>query len=243
MEEYIVYDIETAPLEWDSLSESQQEYILRYARTPEEEEKKKFEMALSPMTAQVVCIGLQIMTKNKEGEFEVTSRGALSTSLEMEEGEEEKLELEDGSPCLVSNEKRVLENFWRFLKTHNSAAMITFNGRNFDAPFIMLRSAIHRIRPVRNLMQGTKFNYSLHYDLLDELTFFNGSPYGATKRFNFDFYTRAFGIESPKSAGVDGSMVGDMYYKGEVREIAEYCMRDINATWELFEFWQEYLRF
>ncbi|MFW6232764.1 MAG: hypothetical protein ACOC4D_01870 [Bacteroidota bacterium] len=57
-EQYLIFDIETSPIDWKSLSESQQEYLLRYAKTDEEIEKKKFEMALSPMTAEVVCIGL-----------------------------------------------------------------------------------------------------------------------------------------------------------------------------------------
>lgn len=243
MEQYIVFDIETAPVKWDSLSESQQEYLLRYAKTPEEEEKKKFEMGLSPLTAQVVCIGLQIMEMQSDGEYKLIKRGALSASPDFDNTKSDTIELEDGSPAIITSEKKLIENFWSFLNKFKNASLISFNGRNFDAPFMMLRSAIHKIRPDRNIMQGTKFNYSKHIDLIDELTFYNPSPYGATKRFNFDFYTRAFGIESPKSQGVDGSMVGEMYHSGKIKEIADYCMRDINATWELFLHWKKYLKF
>ncbi len=243
MEQFIVFDIETAPLKWDSLSESQQEYITRYAKDEEEIEKKKFEMGLSPLTAKVVCIGLQIMTKNSEGELEITKRGALSASEEFDDEQEERITLEGDDPCTITSEKKLIQNFWSFLTKFKSASLISFNGRNFDAPFLMLRSAINKIKPSRNIMAGTKFNYPLHIDLIDELTFYNPSPYAATKRFNFDFYTRAFGIKSPKSEGVDGSMVGEMYYNGQYKEIAEYCMRDINATWELYLTWREYLKF
>ena len=92
-------------------------------------------------------------------------------------------------------------------------------------------------------MQGTKFNYRMHIDLIDELTFFNPSPYAASKRFNFDFYTRAFGITSPQSAGVDGSMVSQLSEEGKIDVISEYCLRDISATWELYLHWREYLQF
>ncbi|MBI5325074.1 MAG: 3'-5' exonuclease, partial [Ignavibacteriae bacterium] len=79
-------------------------------------------------------------------------------------------------------------------------------------------------------------------DLLDELTFYSPGPYGATKRFNFDFYTREFGITSPKSAGIDGSKVSEFYNEGKILDIAEYCLRDVTATWELFLKWKEFLK-
>jgi len=63
------------------------------------------------------------------------------------------------------------------------------------------------------------------------------------KRYNFDFYTKAFGITSPKSEGVDGSKVGELYAQGQLMEIAEYCLRDVQATWELYCVWAEYLKF
>lgn len=246
-EQYLVFDIETSPLPWESFSESQQEYILRHAETEEEIEKKKFEMGLSPLTAQVVCIGLQLMQSTGDGNWEMINKAAFSTSPrsggEGSAGEEyETIDLDSGDKCHISTEVKVLEDFWLILHKYKNACLVSFNGRNFDAPFLMLRSALHRIKPSRNLMAGTKYNYPKHIDLIDELTFFQGGFYGATKRFNFDFYTRAFGITSPKSEGVDGSMVGQMFNEGKIKEISEYCLRDITATWELFLVWQKYLR-
>ena len=107
---------------------------------------------------------------------------------------------------------------------------MTFNGRNFDAPFLMLRSAIYKIRPPYNLMAGTKFSYPSHIDLIDELSYYSMSSYGATRRFNFDFYSQSFGITSPKAQGVDGSKVPDFFASGKIEEISDYCMRDVRAT-------------
>ena len=92
-------------------------------------------------------------------------------------------------------------------------------------------------------MDGTKFNYNFHTDLIDELCFFNPYSYGATRRFNFDFYTRVFGITSPKSEGLDGSKVSVYFADGRIYEIAEYCLRDVRATWELFLIWSKLLKF
>lgn len=242
-QQYLIFDIETAPLDFENLSESQQEYIIRYAKNDEEIQQKKYEMALSPMTAQIVCIGTQLMQSTDDGNWEQIGRAALSVDNSFEYGKREHLKLATGDDCYLTNEAKLLDDFWAILKKYNNAVLISFNGRNFDAPFLMLRSAIHRIKPYRNLMSGTRYNYPMHIDLIDELTFYNPSPYTASKRFNFDFYARSFGIKSPKSEGVDGSMVGQYFKEGKIIEISEYCMRDINATWELFLVWNNYLRF
>lgn len=242
MEQYLVFDIETSSLEFESFSESQQEYLIRGAETEEEIEKKKFEMGLYPFTAEVVCIGLMLMEKDGENWRELNKK-AFSTAPDIKSGELREIKLADGSDCQISDERTLLEDFWKILYKYKDASLISFNGRNFDAPFLMLRSALKKIRPSRNIMDGTKFNYSKHIDLIDELTFYNPSPYGASKRFNFDFYTKAFGLTSPKSEGVDGSMVAELYRKGEIEMISEYCLRDITATWELFLIWKDYLSF
>lgn len=241
---YLVFDIETAPLPLDSFSESQQEYITRGAESDEEREKKLSFMALSPMTAQVVCIGLQLMELDENSNFKLINRKAFSVDKDLTGNSVQKESiLSTGDKLVLATEYTVLEDFWKILKKYHPVHLISFNGRTFDAPFIMLRSAILSIRPFRNLMEGTKFNYPLHTDLIDELTFYIPATNGATKRFNFDFYTRCFGIKSPKSEGVDGSMVADYYNNGRISEISEYCLRDVSATWELYLKWKEFLSF
>lgn len=241
-EHFLVFDIETAALPYDSFSESQQEYLVRGAQTDEERKKKIDEMALTPLTSQVVCIGMKRVRFASETEAE-TDTIALCTDSSAAPGETRSEMLADGHKAVFGSEKHVIETFWQILKKYDPIHLVSFNGRNFDAPFLMLRSAVLGVRPTKNIMSGTKFNYPLHTDLIDELTFYSGSGYGATKRFNFDFYTRAFGLVSPKSEGVDGSMVSDFFRQGRVNEIAEYCLRDVNATWELYLLWRKYLKF
>lgn len=242
-ESYIVFDIETVALDWESFSESQQEYLIRNAKTDEEIEKKKSEMALFPLTSQVVCIGLQYV-KIDDNDIETIVKYAYAKDDSLVEAMKQENNLSDGVEWEIASERIILAKFWDIIEKHINSKVVTFNGRNFDIPFLMLRSALLGIRPTKNLMAGTKYNYSGfgHIDLLDELTFYNPSSYGATKRFNFDFYTRAFGIPSPKSEGIDGSKVAEFYNEGKLREIAEYCLRDVSATWELFKIWKKYLK-
>lgn len=242
-QQFLVFDIETTSQDWEDFSESQQEYLMRGLETEEEQEKRKWEMALTPFTGRVVCIGLMLVNKNDANDYEIINRATFSTRLDFEGDEREEIDLATGDKCYVNSEKNTLDDFWKILNKYPSAQLVTFNGRNFDCPFLMLRSAVFNIRPSRNLMAGTKFNYPLHIDLADELTFYAGFGFGATKRFNFDFYARSFGITSPKSEGVDGSMVNELYKENKIEEIAEYCLRDVSATWELFKIWNNYLRF
>jgi hypothetical protein len=101
----------------------------------------------------------------------------------------------------------------------------------------MVRSAVHRITPSRDLMPN-RYNVA-HIDLLDQLTF-----YGATKRrFSLDMWCKTFGIKSPKSEGITGYEVKELFVSKRYLDIAKYCLGDIIATKELHTYWESYIRF
>jgi len=100
-----------------------------------------------------------------------------------------------------------------------------------------LRSALLKIKPTKNLMPY-RYDHKIHCDLMEQLTFYN-----SVRKFNLDFYTKAFGIESPKKAGIDGAQVGELYQQKKYKEIARYCVRDLKATQRLYEYWEKYLKF
>ncbi len=127
----------------------------------------------------------------------------------------------------------MLSSFWKIIDVTDQ--VVTFNGRNFDIPFLMLRSAILKIKPSKNLI-GNRYDTSSHIDLLDQFTF-----YGITRKFNLDFYCHSFGIESPKTKEISGMEVKNLYEAGRLKDIATYCSRDIYATYQLFKIWEELL--
>jgi predicted PolB exonuclease-like 3'-5' exonuclease len=143
---------------------------------------------------------------------------------------------EDGLVEFVpGTEQEILGHFWETVKKYTQ--FITFNGRGFDCPFLMLRSMLLDIKPSRNLVP---YRYSTNEscDLMDQLSF-----YGAFRKFNLDFYCKGVGIKSPKSEGVTGLDVAPLFAEGRFREIAEYCLRDVRATAELYERWHRFLFF
>lgn len=232
----LVFDIETTPLPVEQFDEAQQEYLFRdAAKLPNEtdknakrEEIKRF-MALWPFTGQVVCIAML----NAE-----TQRGQvlfLADDFEADAGEAGPVEF---VPC--ADETELLTTFWDVAKHYDGIA--TFNGRGFDVPFIYLRSALLNVPITRKDWLGYRFQTEPHCDLMEQLTFYAVSGRdGAARRFNLDFYCKAFGIESPKSHGVSGMDVGRLMAEGKYRDIAEYCLRDVKATVLLYQIWKERL--
>lgn len=219
----VIVDIETIGRDFSSLDGKSQEYLLKYASSEEEKDEIRKKTALYPLTGEVVVIGMLNPETMKGSALFQNGRG------EAESFEENGVVYESGS------EKEILEKFWE--RVRNYGQVVTFNGRGFDAPFLAIRSAINKVRPSRNLM-GYRFDAREHCDLLDQLTF-----YGATRKYSLDFYAKSFGFKSSKEEGVDGSMVGEMYAAGKYRDIARYCVRDLVATKELYEYWDKYLRF
>lgn len=186
--------------------------------------------SLWPLTGQVVCIAMLNVD---------SQRGKV---LFVAEDSDDPSDAQDGPveymPCV--DEGELLTEFWEVAERYDS--VVTFNGRGFDVPFLYLRSAVLKVDVSRKDWLGYRYQTDPHCDLLEQLTFYNISGRdGAARRFNLDFYCKAFGIESPKSHGVTGMDVGRMMAEGKGRAVAEYCMRDVQATLELYKIWQERL--
>ena len=136
----------------------------------------------------------------------------------------------------VMDEVELLNQFWSVARHYDK--VVTFNGRQFDIPFLYLRSAQLDVPITRKNWLGYRFATEPHCDLAEQLTFYNVSGRsGAARRFNLDFYCRIFGVDSPKSHGVTGMDVNQLREEERYGEIAEYCLRDVFATVKLFDIW------
>lgn len=232
----LVFDIETSALPLEQFDDAQQEYLFRetekiedpLAKVAKREEITHF-MSLWPLTSQVVCIAML----NAE-----TLRGqSLFVAEDFEEDAAEGGPVEY-VPC--ADESELLTAFWDVARHYDQ--VVTFNGRGFDVPFVYLRSAQLNVPISRKDWLGYRYATEPHCDLAEQFTFYGVSGRdGAARRFNLDFYCKAFGIDSPKAAGVTGMDVPQLMAEGRFREIAEYCVRDVRATVELYRVWKERL--
>lgn len=232
----LVIDIETVGQNLKDLDEISKDYFKHWAENSAvdesaiEHELKKIEegFSLSPLTAQVVCIGML----NPE-----TDKGAIY--YQNPDKPDNKF-AQDGIQFEAMSEPDMLAKFWAGIKLYDE--FITFNGRGFDIPFLLIRSAVHKIKPTKNLMSNrylsSQFSSAKHIDLQDQLKFY-GAVYG--RGYNLHMYCRAFGIQSPKSHGVSGVHVKDMFAEKRYDDIAKYNVADIRSTAELYKVWDEYL--
>lgn len=220
---YLIFDIETVGDNWDDIDSNTQEYLLKYAEDDTRKEEIKQTLGLYPLTGSVVAIGLYDPYKKIKSVYFQAPASNLESYYE-----------KDGIYFLTGSEEEILDKFWSTVKKYDT--LVTFNGREFDCPYIMMRSAINKVKATRNLMPY-RYSDKEHIDLLEQLTF-----YRATRKFNLDYYCKRFGITSPKSEGVTGLDVPIMFKEKQYEEIAQYCMRDVIATGELFKIWFEYLK-
>jgi DNA polymerase elongation subunit (family B) len=233
----LVFDIETSALPQENFDEAQQEYLFRDCEKLCDEPARlarraeiQLQFNLWPFTAQVVCIAM-LNAESARGQV-------LFIAGDYEEDADQAGPVEF-VPCM--DEVELLTAFWDVARHYEH--IVTFNGRGFDVPFVYLRSALLNVPITRKDWLGYRYQTEPHCDLAEQLTFYGVSGRdGAARRFNLDFYCKAFGIESPKSFGVSGRDVNSLLEAGRYRDIAEYCLRDVRATVLLFQIWRDRLQ-
>jgi hypothetical protein len=220
--ERLVFDVETVGVPWESLDPGVQESLLRSARSDEERQDVQELLSLLPVTAQIACVALYSPEQDHAAVFFQAPQGGAS------QVREEKAVF---VPC---TEKELLVHFWE--AAGRAKQVITFNGRGFDCPFLLVRSAATRVRPTVDLMPNRYSNQ--HVDLMDQFTWFGA----VRRRFSLDAWCAALAVEQPKRE-VHGSDVAALYASGEYMTIARYCLGDAMATAQLFDLWSKYMRF
>ncbi len=214
----LAIDIETVGLEWEDMDKEVQSYLLNRGKKGATKEEVINRLSLSPGTGRIISIGMW-RPKEEKGGVLLEKPGNGDKPAEWAEFSEEAM-------IYRGNETEILSEFWRYI-SQGVGRLITFNGRSFDGPFLMLRSALLDIEPTRSF-SPYRYSFTRHCDLAEVVSFF-----GARRLESLDFWCRQAGIESPK-AGMDGPEVGTAYRKGKIEEIGKYCLRDAQATAELF---------
>lgn len=234
----LILDIETAGKEFDSFDDVTKKELLKrlteldpacdeYAQKTEE---VKNSLGLSPLTGEIITIGMY--------DYDLEQAIVLYQA----PGETNETITEANVTYVQKTEIEMLLLFWEKIKAYDE--FVTFYGRGFDAPWLMIRSAIHKITPSKDLMSG-RYLYqqkgpARHIDLADQFTFYGSANLPSR---SLHMYCQAFGIETPKNSPVSGAGVSDAYRTGKYLEIARYNAMDIIATKQLYDYWHRYLRF
>lgn len=217
----IAFDIEVAGFHWEEVDESTRGYLVNRERDPARREAVPERLALYPGLGKVIAIGMWLIEED---------RGLIL--LEGDSTPMHPWEKVAHSQILRGTESELLEAFWEKVAApapgRRQPQVVTYNGRGYDGPILMVRSAQLGVTPTRTLVPN-RYATEEHCDLMDVFSF-----HGATRdRYSLDYWCRRFDIESPKG-GIDGSQVGRAYRDGRIEDIGEYCLRDVRATAELY---------
>jgi hypothetical protein len=101
---------------------------------------------------------------------------------------------EQGKETYVEESEKEMLNFVGDLFAKGVGKIVTFNGKNFDVPFLKIRSAILNvfIPPIFN----RKYDVDRHFDVREVLTNFGANQKGTLKEWAI-----TFGTTPPKDSG------------------------------------------
>lgn len=137
------------------------------------------------------------------------------------------------------NEREILTKFINFINEHNPR-LVSFNGRNFDLPMIMVRAMRYNISAPayfevdnRELNKNKWENYrsrydgTFHIDLMDHI-----SEFGSARGLKLDLLCAALNL--PGKYDIHGDQVLELFYENNLEKINEYCESDVLNTYWLF---------
>ncbi len=139
----------------------------------------------------------------------------------------------------AKNEKDLIFNFLSFIDRKNPK-LVSFNGRIFDIPMLMVRAMKYNIscpsyfekeNPIfnKNKWDNYRSRYSdrFHVDLMDHI-----AEFGAVRGLKLDVLCSLIG--APGKYDVSGDQVLDLYYEKKYDKIREYCESDVLNTYWLY---------
>jgi uncharacterized protein (DUF3820 family) len=168
-------------------------------------------LALHAEYGRVLAVGMII-----EQEGKVVCRGVLGREKE--------------SMRFHLDEAKTLRGFWKQLKEFDARQdlIVGHNIFDFDLLFLYKRSIIHRVRPSVRL-SFARYRSRPIFDTMKEWELWGWRP-----GIKLGELAEVLQLEMAKIEGIDGSSIYDRFCAGCHQEIADYCMRDVELTREIY---------
>lgn len=217
--QYIVIDIETvAPSENDekvnALISNKLDKRLKDKEKIEENKKKVYNsLALDPYLGQILMIGIK-----SDNNYVLINQSLVDRELDLNF-------IEDRTVIqYYPDEKALLEEFNSSINEYiaNGGVLITFNGKEFDLPYIFIRSVINNTEYIipSYLDLIHRYSHNMHFDLYNIL---DKSLSDIAIAFNLNF------------DNISGNAIGDLYSAKKYEEIVSKNVKDLNYTKEIFD--------
>jgi len=212
----MVFDIETVGKKFEELDDVEQDYLLNnLEKATEDKEEAKKKTGLYSIFGKVCAIGAYNPNSNK--------------GLVLLLGEKDLVpEKENYTYKIFETEKDLLTEFWKIAREYE--LFVTYNGDNFDFPYLMIRSGVNRVKMP---FEVKKWGSDKFIDLQMKIK--------QSHAFKLEMLCKAFGIENPKEAGVHGGDVNELFDNKDFQKIADYVARDAYSTCQLYLIWKEFM--
>lgn len=217
MKNLLFIDIETVSqtIDYVSLTErmktqwSRKSAFLRKNEEQTEENLYHEKAAIYAEFGKIIVIGIGFFTKGKEGKLKFRVKALKG-----------------------HDEKELLIEFYNLIVQfkNDGLQLCGHNAKEFDFPYLCRRMLVNGIKLPYVLNTSGKKPWEVNH--LDTMQMWK---FGDYKHYtSLDLLASIFGIESSKS-GIDGSQVGQVYNEENgLDKIAEYCMRDVAVTAQLY---------
>jgi len=123
-------------------------------------------------------------------------------------------------------EKSLLIDLWAILDEYNH--FVTYNGRGFDIPCLLLHGMEYGVRPSVNIDKG-RYNKGNHTDLRGIL-----AGEGAFAKGKLDFFAKKY-LGRGKADGMSGDQVQTYWDLELYEDIMEYNIEDAVLTMDLYK--------
>lgn len=125
---------------------------------------------------------------------------------------------------------------WSLDQISESARVVTFNGKAFDIPFLLIRAMVLGVQStIVPTAFMKRYQSSRHYDLMEVLTFSNWNE--AEK---LEFYSKCLFDEGKEA--FDYTEIPQMIKSEEGRDrLRVFNLRDAELTWRIYEKVKDYL--
>jgi hypothetical protein len=168
-------------------------------------------LSLHAEYGRVLCVGVIV-----EQDGEVVCRGVLGR--------------ERQSLRFHLDEARTLRGFWNQLRGFDVRRdlVVGHNIYEFDLPFLYKRSVVLRVQPSVRL-SFARYRSRPIFDTMKEWELWAWRP-----GIKLEELAGVLHLGMAKIEGMDGSCIYDLFREGFHQEIADYCMRDVELTQEIY---------
>lgn len=200
------------------LGNMRQEQQQRYLEDIAAEEERCYQLgALSAATGRVLCIAVHV-GPIPGLDIEGAQLGESETVFGIDQNGNEQ------------DEKQALTAFLNFMNGFDPETdeIVGHNIIGFDLPFIFQRCLAHNLSTAPFVDLG-EFKVRGVFDTMHRWWL------GAKRTISLDDMAWALGLESSKTAEVEGSKVFDLYSAGKLSAIREYNLSDVRLTRKVYE--------